>query len=1054
MTSAFTESTVEDAALAWFESLGYTVKAGPDIAPDMPAAERRDYGEVVLAQRLRDALARLNPDLPAEALEDAFRKLTQPEGADLMQRNRALHRLLADGVTVEYRTREGEVRGAQARVLDFDDPAGNDWLAVNQFSVTDLPAGQAGNKHSRRPDIVLFVNGLPLAVLELKNAADEDATIWTAFQQLQTYQAEIPSLFAPNGVLVVSDGVEARVGALGAGREWFKPWRTIAGEALADPHIPELQVVSEGVFAPRRFLDLVRDFIVFEDDGSGRLVKKMAGYHQFHAVQVAVGETLRAAELARADRVAEPTGGYQAGRKPGGKPGDRRVGVVWHTQGSGKSLTMAFYAGRIIREPAMGNPTIVVLTDRNDLDDQLFGTFSRCQDLLRQPPVQAESRAHLRQLLSVAAGGVVFTTIHKFFPEEKGDRHPVLSDRRNIVVIADEAHRSQYDFIDGFARHMRDALPNASFIGFTGTPIELADANTRAVFGDYISVYDIQRAVQDGATVPIYYESRLAKLALDEAERPNIDPDFEEATEGEEVERKEKLKTKWAQLEAIVGAEKRLRLVARDIVEHFEKRLEALDGKAMIVCMSRRICVELYRELVRLRPDWPHDDDDKGAIKVVMTGSASDPTDWQPHIRDKRRREALANRFRDPRDPFRIVIVRDMWLTGFDAPSLHTMYVDKPMRGHGLMQAIARVNRVFRDKPGGLVVDYLGLAHELKAALATYTESGGTGRTALDQEEAVALMLEKYEVCCGLFHGFDRTKWATGTPQERLGLLPPAQEHILAQENGKERCIRAVRELSQAFALAVPHEEALRVRDDVAFFQAVQAVLAKRAPGEARPEEELDHAVRQIISRAIAPEGVVDIFAAAGLAKPDISILSDEFLTEVRGMPQRNLALELLQKLLKGEIRSHQRKNVVQARSFAEMLEQTIRRYQNRAMEAAQVIEGLIALAREMRAANARGEALGLSEDELAFYDALETNDSAVQVLGDETLRGIARELVQTVRNNVTIDWTLRENVRAQLRVLVKRILRKHGYPPDKQEKATQTVLEQAEVLSEEWATA
>jgi type I restriction enzyme R subunit len=969
------------------------------------------------------------------------------QGADLLQRNRALHRLLVNGVTVEYRTREGEVRGAQARVLDFDDPAGNDWLAVNQFSVTE-------NKHSRRPDIVLFVNGLPLAVLELKNAADEDATIWAAFQQLQTYQAEIPSLFAPNGVLVISDGVEARVGALGAGREWFKPWRTIAGERLADPHLPELQVVSEGVFAPRRFLDLVRDFIVFEDDGSGRLVKKMAGYHQFHAVQVAVAETLRAAELARADHVAEELGRYEAGRKPGGKPGDRRVGVVWHTQGSGKSLTMAFYAGRIIREPAMGNPTVVVLTDRNDLDDQLFGTFSRCRDLLRQPPVQAESRAHLRQLLSVAAGGVVFTTIHKFFPEEKGDRHPTLSERRNIVVIADEAHRSQYDFIDGFARHMRDALPHASFIGFTGTPIELADANTRAVFGDYISVYDIQRAVQDGATVPIYYESRLAKLALDEAERPKIDPDFEEATEGEEVERKEKLKSKWAQLEAIVGAEKRLRLVAEDIVEHFEKRLEALDGKAMIVCMSRRICVELYRELVRLRPDWAHDDDDKGAIKVVMTGSASDPTDWQPHIRNKPRREALANRFRDPADPLRMVLVRDMWLTGFDAPSLHTMYVDKPMRGHGLMQAIARVNRVFRDKPGGLVVDYLGLAHELKAALATYTESGGTGRTALDQEEAVALMLEKYEVCCGLFHGFDRTKWATGTPQERLGLLPPAQEHILAQENGKERCIRAVRELSQAFALAVPHEEALRVRDDVAFFQAVQAVLAKRAPGDARTEEELDHAVRQILSRAVAPEGVLDIFAAAGIEKPDLSILSDEFLAEVRGMPQLNLAVELLQKLLKGELKERRRKNVVQARSFAEMLEQTIRRYQNRAIEAAQVIEELIGLARDMREANARGEALGLSEDELAFYDALETNDSAVKVLGDATLRAIARELVATVRNNVTIDWTLRENVRAQLRVLVKHILRKHGYPPDKQEKATQTVIEQAEVLSAEWATA
>ncbi|MGH9161258.1 MAG: type I restriction endonuclease subunit R, partial [Vicinamibacteraceae bacterium] len=691
---------------------------------------------------------------------------------------------------------------------------------------------------------------------------------------------------------------------------------------------------------------------------------------------------------------------------------------------------------------------------RNDLDDQLFGTFSRCHDLLRQPPVQADSRAHLRELLSVQAGGVVFTTIHKFFPEEKGDRHPILSVRRNIVVIADEAHRSQYDFIDGFARHMRDALPHASFIGFTGTPIELQDANTRAVFGDYISVYDIQRAVEDGATVPIYYESRLARLALDEAERPKIDPDFEEATEGEEIERKERLKTKWAQLEAVVGADKRLRTVAEDIVEHFEKRLEAMDGKAMVVCMSRRrICVELYRELVRLRPDWQHEDDDKGLIKVVMTGSASDPSDWQPHIRNKPRREALAIRFRDPADPLRIVLVRDMWLTGFNAPSLHTMYLDKPMRGHGLMQAIARVNRVFRDKPGGLVVDYLGLAHELKAALATYTESGGKGRTALDQDEAVALMLEKYEICCGLFHGFDRSRWATGTPQERLSLLPAAQEHILRLENGKDRCIRAVRELSQAFALAVPHPEALAIRDDLAFLQAVQAVLAKRAPGDARPEEELDHAVRQIISRAVAPEGVLDIFAAAGLQKPDISILSDEFLAEVRGMPQRNLAVELLQKLLNGEIRTRRRKNVVQARSFAEMLEDTVRRYQNRAIEAAQVIEELIALAKDMREANARGEQLGLSEDELAFYDALETNDSAVKVLGDETLRAIARELVETVRRNVTIDWTLRENVRAQLRVLVKRILRKHGYPPDKQEKATQTVLEQAALFSAEWAT-
>jgi type I restriction enzyme R subunit len=1040
--TAFSESIVEEAALAWLEVTGWQVRHGAEIAPGEPAAEREDYGQVVLAQRLHDALARLNPELPAEALDDAFRKLIRPEGRDLLIRNRALHRLLVDGVTVEYRDANGNIRGAQAQVIDFDDLKANDWLAVNQFSVIE-------NKRSRRPDVVLFINGLPLAVLELKNAAAENATIWSAFQQLQTYQAEVPTLFAPNALLAASDGVEARVGTLGAGREWFKPWRTIAGDTLAGSHMPELQVMIEGLCAPRRFLDLLRDFIVFEDDGS-RIVKKMAGYHQFHAVQVAVNETLRAADMRRA----WDQGRYETGPNPGGKPGDMRVGVVWHTQGSGKSLTMAFYAGRIIREPAMGNPTLVVLTDRNDLDDQLFATFARCRDLLRQPPVQAESRTHLRELLSVEAGGVVFTTIHKFFPEEKGDRHPTLSERRNIVVIADEAHRSQYDFIDGYARHMRDAMPHASFIGFTGTPIEQADANTRAVFGDYISVYDIQRAVQDGATVPIYYESRLARLGLDEAERPNIDLEFEEATEGEEVERKEKLKSKWAQLEAVVGADKRLELVARDIVEHFEKRLEAMDGKAMIVCMSRRICVELYREIVKLRPQWVSDEDDQGAIKVVMTGSASDPADWQQHIRNKPGREALANRFRDPKDPFKLVLVRDMWLTGFDAPSMHTMYIDKPMRGHGLMQAIARVNRVFKDKPGGLVVDYLGLAQELKQALATYTESGGTGRTALDQDEAVAVMLEKYEVCGGLFHGFNWGKWTTGTPTERLGLLPAAQEHILAQENGKDRCVGAVRELSQAFALAVPHAEALRIRDDVAFFQAIQAVLAKRAPGDARPEEDIEHAVRQIISRAVAPEGVIDIFAAAGLAKPDISILSEEFLAEVRGMPQRNLAVELLEKLLKGELATRRRKNVVQARSFAEMLEQTIRRYQNRAIEAAQVIEELIGLAKDMREAHARGDALKLSEDELAFYDALETNDSAVKVLGDEALRAIAQELVRTVRANVTIDWTLRENVRAQLRVLVKRILRKYGYPPDKQEKATETVLEQAALLSGEWAAA
>jgi type I restriction enzyme R subunit len=1048
MSAKFAESVVEQAALTWLESLGYTTKHGSEIAPDELDAERQTYDQVVLEGRLQGALSLLSPALPEEAIQDAFRKITRPEGSTLETRNRAFHRMLVDGVTVEFRREDGSIGGAQARVLDFDDPENNDWLAVSQFTVTE-------NQHVRRPDVVLFVNGLPLALIELKNAASENATIWTAYQQLQTYKAELPTLFTFNELLVVSDGMEARIGSLTAGREWFKPWRTITGETLADPHLPELQVMIEGVFDRRRLLDLIGYFTLFEDSGSGPLSKKIAGYHQFHAVNVAVGETLRAARAQEEpDSVAESRGGYEAGRHPGGEPGDRRAGVVWHTQGSGKSLTMAFYAGRVIREPRMANPTVVVITDRNDLDDQLFGTFSRCRDLLRQPPVQAESRADLREKLTVDAGGVVFTTIQKFLPLEKGDQYPVLSERRNIVVIADEAHRGQYDLIDGFARHMRDALPNASYIGFTGTPLELTDRNTRAVFGEYISVYDIQRAVEDGATVPIYYESRLAKLELDEIGSTTLDADFEEVTEGEDAERVQTLQSKWTQLEAIVGAEKRLDLVARDIVDHYEQRLEAMEGKAMIVCMSRRICVDLYKKIAELRPEWHGEEDDEGQIKVVMTGSASDPEDWQPHIRAKARREALANRFRDPDDPFQIVIVRDMWLTGFDAPSLHTMYLDKPMKAHGLMQAIARVNRVFKDKPGGLVVDYLGLAHELRRALATYTESGGTGTTALNQEEAVAAMLEKYEVCLNLFHGFDWSKWTTGTPAEKLGLLPQAQEHILAQEDGKDRLLDAARDLSQAFALAAPHEEALRIWDDVAFFQAVRAVLAKRTPGDTRTNEELDHAVRQIVSEALAPDGVVDIFAAAGLEKPDISILSEGFLAEVRGMPQRNLAVELLNKLLSGEIRTRRRKNVVQARSFEEMLGQSLSRYQNRAIGAAQVIEELIELAREIREANARGEALGLNEEEVAFYDALEANDSAVQVLGDDTLRAIARELVATVRANVTIDWTMRENVRAHLRVLVKRILRKNGYPPDKQEQATRTVLEQAEVLSREWAVA
>ena len=723
---------------------------------------------MVLEERLRDALLNLNPDLPTSALETGLRSLINPDGPTLEARNRSFHHALTRGVTVPVRRPDGTMSGEPASVVDFENPANNDWLAVNQFALKE-------NQSTRRADIVLFLNGMPLGIIELKNPADENTNIWDAWQQLQTYKAELPTLFSMNEFLMVSDGLHARIGPLTAGKEWFKPWKTMDDQELGTVSLPELQVMLEGVCRHSNFLALLRDFIVFDDDGSGKLIKKMAGYHQFHAVQAAVEETFRATQLQREASLAPG----KAGGRHGGDPGDRRIGVVWHNQGSGKSLTMAFYAGALVRHPDMDNPTIVVLTDRNDLDDQLFGTFSRCQELLRQDPAQAESRADLRQKLSVNVGGVVFTTIQKFFPEEKGDSHPVLSDRRNIVVIADEAHRSQYDFIDRYARHMRDALPNASFLGFTGTPIELEDANTRAVFGDYISVYDITRSEEDGATVPIYYESRLAELKLDEDEKPNIDPEFEEVTEGEELERKEELKTKWAQLEAVVGADNRIRQIAEDIVAHFEARLGQLDGKAMVVCMSRRICVELYRELVKLRPEWEDEDDTKGEIKVVMTGSASDPVDWQKHIRSKARREVLGNRFRDPDNPFRIVLVRDMWLTGFDAPSLHTMYVDKPMQGHGLFQAITRVNRVFKNKPGGLVVDYLGLANDLRKAVESYTKSGGRGKAAFNKADAIAVMLEKYEVCCGMFHGFDWSAWTGGNAADRLTIIPAAQEHIL-----------------------------------------------------------------------------------------------------------------------------------------------------------------------------------------------------------------------------------------------------------------------------------
>jgi type I site-specific deoxyribonuclease, HsdR family len=1017
------ESHLEDHTLAWLRDLGYTTLFGPDIAPGEARAERDDWHEVILKKRLAAAIARLNPDIPTDAQEAALRKILHPDSPSLVGNNRVFHRMLVDGVEVEYRRPDGSIRGDQVRLADFDHQEKNDWLAINQFTIIE-------NHNNRRPDILLFLNGIPVVIIELKNPADEKATVETAFRQIQTYKQQIPSLFTYNEMAVISDGLDARIGTFTSIRERFMPWRTIEGDKLAPDTMLRLEVLAKGVFEKQRLLDLIRNYIVFEIDEDGSVAKKMAGYHQYHAVKNAVESTVKAS-------------------RPGG---DRRGGVVWHTQGSGKSLTMVFFTGEIVLCPAMENPTVVVITDRNDLDDQLFGTFSRCHEILRQEPVQAADREDLKRLLAVGSGGIVFTTIQKFFPEKKGGKYPELSSRKNIIVITDEAHRSQYDFIDGFARHIRDALPGATFIGFTGTPIEKEDRNTKQVFGDYISIYDIQRAVEDKATVPIYYESRLAKIDLDEAERPKIDPRFEEITEGEEIEQKEALKSKWAALEAVVGTEKRISLIAQDIVDHYGKRQTGIDGKAMIVCMSRRICVELYNAIVKIRPDWHADEDEKGALKIVMTGSATDEETWQPHIRNKPRREILAKRFQKSAsdDPLRIVIVRDMWLTGFDVPSLHTMYVDKPMQGHTLMQAIARVNRVFKDKPGGLVVDYIGLGEELKKAIADYTESGGTGKTAIDQEEAVAVMLEKYEICCGIFHGFDWSDWED--PERRIALLPVAQSVILQKRDGKKRFVATVTELSRAFALSVPHEEAIRIRDDVAFFQAVRAALVKYDLDGDRAGKtwDMEHAIRQIVSGAIVSDQVIDIFTAAGLKKPDISILSEEFLAEVRGLPQKNVAVELLRKLLNDEIRTRQKKRLVQSRSFEQMLNETIHRYKNRAVGTVEVIEELIRLAKELREADRRGEDLGLTEAELAFYEALEVNDSSVKILGDEVLRKIAHELVEQIRKNVTIDWTVKESVKAKIRVMVKRILTKYNYPPDKQPKAVVTILEQAEILCAE----
>ncbi|MBA3998348.1 MAG: DEAD/DEAH box helicase [Candidatus Accumulibacter sp.] len=1055
-----TEDQLEQETLGWLAETGYTPIFGPDLAPDGEQPERQSYQQVLLVERLLSAVNRLNPDIPRAAREAAVQQVIDLGIPALLSANRQFHRLLVGGVPVEYR-KDGETLGDFVRLIDWTESANtsgnNEWLAVNQYTLK-------GPKHTRRPDIVLFVNGLPLVLLELKNPADEAADIWKAFEQIQTYKEQIPDVFQYNELLIISDGSEARLGSLSADAERFMQWRTIDGATL-DPlgQFNELETLVRGLLAPATLLDYLRFFVLFEDDGG--LVKKVAGYHQFHAVRAAIAQAVAAS---------------RAG-------GSHKGGVVWHTQGSGKSITMTCFAARVMQEAAMENPTIVVITDRNDLDGQLFGVFSLAQDLLREAPVQAETRQDLRARLgNRPSGGIVFATIQKFMPGEDEDSFPVLSARSNIVVIADEAHRTQYGFEArlktvkavrgapplaandeparkvaepaaeyvsryqvGYAQHLRDALPNATFVAFTGTPVSSEDRDTRAVFGDYIHVYDMQQARDDGATVAIYFESRLARLSLKTEELPQIDAEVDELAEDEEESQQARLKSRWAALEQVVGAGPRIASVAADLVAHFEERNQAQTGKAMVVAMSREICVHLYDAIVKLRPEWHDSDPEKGAIKVVMTGSASDKALLRPHIYSAQVKKRLEKRFKDPADPLRLVIVRDMWLTGFDAPCVHTLYVDKPMKGHNLMQAIARVNRVFRDKQGGLVVDYIGIANELKSALREYTASQGRGRPTVDAAEAYAVLAEKLDILRALLHGYDYSDFL-GSGHKRLA---GAANHVLGLKDGRKRFADTALALSKAFSLCCTLDEAKAVREEVAFMQAVKVILTKRELSQKkRNDEEKELAIRQIIGSAVVSEEVLDVFDAVGLDKPNIGILDDDFLADVRNLPERNLAVELLERLLEGEIKSRFGSNVVQEKKFSELLNNVIKRYQNRAIETAQVIEELIDMAKKFRAAASRGEELGLTEDEVRFYDALTDNESAVRELSDETLKKIAHELTENLRQNISVDWSARESVRARLRLMVKRILRKYKYPPDLQEGAVELVLRQAEALGEAWS--
>ncbi|MDD5410340.1 MAG: type I restriction endonuclease subunit R [Methylobacter sp.] len=1057
-----TEDQLEQETLSWLTDVGYTSVYGPDIAVDGNAPERSNYTQTVLVERLRNAINRLNPLVPLVAREDALQQVLNLDTPVLLAANRHFHRLLVNGVPVEYQ-KEGETRGDFVRLIDFEDVAANEWLAINQFSIK-------GPKYTRRPDIILFINGLPLVLLELKNPADLTADIWKAYDQIDTYKEQIPDVFQYNEVLVISDGTEALMGSLSADKERFMAWRTIDGVTL-DPlgQFNELETLVRGVLAPAYLLDFLRFFVLFEDDGT--LVKKIAGYHQFHAVRSAITQVVDAS-------------------RPGGS---HKGGVVWHTQGSGKSITMTCFAARVMREVAMKNPTIVVITDRNDLDGQLFGVFSLSQDLLREQPVQGETRQDLRaKLANRPSGGIVFATIQKFMPGEDEDSFPVLSDRHNIVVIADEAHRTQYGFeaklktvrrthspIEafgdklnrnrnndvlmaaedpasyltryqvGYAQHLRDALPNATFVAFTGTPVSSEDRDTRAVFGDYIHIYDMQQAREDGATVAIYFESRLAKLGLKEESLPDIDAEVDELAEDEEEDQQARLKSRWAALESVVGAEPRIRQVAADLVAHFEERSEAQSGKAMVVAMSREICAHLYNAIIALRPDWHDEDPEKGVIKVVMTGSASDKPLLRPHIYSKQVKKRLEKRFKDPEDTMSLVIVRDMWLTGFDAPCVHTMYVDKPMKGHNLMQAIARVNRVFRDKQGGLVVDYIGIANDLQQALKEYTASKGRGRPTVDAHEAYAVLEEKLDILRAMLHEFDYSGFLT----DGHSILAKTANYVLGIEDGKKRFGDTALAMSKAFTLCCTLDEAKAVREEVAFFQAVKVLLTKKEiSSKKKTDEERELAIRQIIGSAVVSEEVVDIFNAVGLDKPNIGILDEDFLNDVRNLPERNLAVELLERLLEGEIKTRFASNVVQQTKFSELLSNVIKRYQNRSIETAQVMEELIQMAKKFKEAVDRGADLGLNNDELAFYDALANNEDSVRELGDETLKKIAHELAENLRQNASVDWAVRDNVRAKLRLMVKRILRKYKYPPVRQDEAVQLVLEQAESLSAEWA--